>query len=472
MGMRGDPWTIAVAYLALACATGRAAPVLAPQPADWVPARWPWSDPASLELLSGGPVNCLLVRTYTAEFAAAAAGRGVATLALILPADDAPETARRALAAGVAGIALEGDFTEAAVASVRQAAGGAPVIELAPRSRMIRISGAPVRATCQGVWPGVAMQENGAMRAGPSGSVWVDTNTGFLRAARASGGASLWIAEQPPPRTVVTGGRYLVAIADAAMSGARWVLALDDGFSARLAARETGALADWRRMFDLIRYFEEHPEWREMREYGKLALVQDPAKGGLISGGILDMIAARNTPVRLIPHELLAPEALKDASLAVNLDSAALTPAEQDALRAFTRSGGTLLTAPPWWKDQAPAGNAITLGKTELAQLNDIFHDVNSTIGRRNLGVRLFNASAMLSNFLISADGKRAVLHLVNYSDYPVENVTAQFLDDFHHAALLAPGGAERPLDLHKTDEGWEADIDKVSVCAAIRLER
>ncbi len=472
MGTRGDRWAIALACLALACVSGRAAPGNLPQPADWVPARWPWSDPASLDLLSGGPVNCLLVRPFTAEFASAAAGRGLATLALVLPADDAPETTRRALAAGVTGIALEGDFPEAAIASVRQAAGGAPVVELALRSRMLRNSGAPVAATYQGVWPGVAVQENGAMRAGPSGSVWIDTNTGFLRAARASGGAPLWIAQQPPPKTLVTAGRYLVAIADAAMSGARWVLALDGDFSARLAARETRALADWRRMLDLVRYFERNPEWREMREYGKLALIQDPAKGGLISGGILDMIAAKNTPARIVPHERLTPDALKGASFAVDLDSGALTPAERDALRDFTRSGGTLLTAPPWWKDKAPAGNAITLDKTELGQLNDIFHELNSTVGRGNLGVRLFNASAMLSNFLISADGKTAILHLVNYSDYPVENITAQFLDDFHHAALLAPGSPERPLDLHRTNDGWEADIDKISVCATIKLER
>ena len=211
MGTRGDRWAIALACLALACVSGRAAPGNLPQPADWVPARWPWSDPASLDLLSGGPVNCLLVRPFTAEFASAAAGRGLATLALVLPADDAPETTRRALAAGVTGIALEGDFPEAAIASVRQAAGGAPVVELALRSRMLRNSGAPVAATYQGVWPGVAVQENGAMRAGPSGSVWIDTNTGFLRAARASGGAPLWIApaaasQDPCDRRAVSRG--------------------------------------------------------------------------------------------------------------------------------------------------------------------------------------------------------------------------------------------------------------------------
>jgi hypothetical protein len=209
-----------------------------------------------------------------------------------------------------------------------------------------------------------------------------------------------------------------------------------------------------------------------MREYGKLALVQDPAKGGLLSGGILDMIAVKQTPVRPIPRQRLTPGSLKDASMAVNLDADALTPEEQAVLRDFTRSGGTLLTGPPGWRDQGPSGDHITLDQRELERLNDIWREVNSMVGRRNLGVRLFNASSMLSNFLISDDGRTAVLHLVNYSDYPVENVSVHFLGDYKRAILIAPEGVEKPLELYKTDDGWGVDVDKVSAVATVRLEQ
>jgi hypothetical protein len=440
-----------------------------PQPADWVPVRWPWADAQSLELLAGTPVNCLLLKTYPADLVSAASSQGLVTLALISPGEDALAATRKALAAKVGGIVLEGDFAEDVSAAVRSAAGTAPVVELTARNRIALGSGAPILGTYQGVWPGVSALDDGKKKAGPTGSVGIDTNTGFIRAVRAWGGAALWIANEPPAKTVVTGARYLQAIGDAAISGARWVLAFDSGFAARLHSREADAMSDWRRMGALLGYFEQHPEWRPMQEYGKLAVVQDPAKGGLLSGGILDMIAVKHTPVRPIPRQHLTAEALTGATMAVNVDAESLTAEQKEVLRAFARSGGTLLTGPPGWKDPSPNGK-ITLEKAELERLNDIWRDVNSMVGRRNLGVRLFNVSSMLSNLLISGDGKTAVLHLVNYSDYPVENVAVHFIGDYKHAVLTSPEGAEKPLEVYPTEDGGGVDIAKVSVCATIRL--
>jgi len=442
-----------------------------PRPADWVPVRWPWSSLESLDLLRGTPINCVLLRTYPEDLVAAANGRGLVTLAVLTPSADLVASARRALAAKVTGLVLEGDFPEGAAASVREAAAGAPVIELTARNRLALGSTAAVIGTYQGVWPGIAIDENGAKKSGPTASVWIDTNTGFLRSARAWGDNAVWIANLPPPKTAVTGSRYLQVIADAAISGARWVLSLDDDFIARLAKQDAAAIADWKRIAGLLQYFEQHPEWRQMKESGKLAVVQDPAKGGLLSGGILDMIAVKHTPVRPIARQQLSPKALEGATMAVNVDGDALSPDQKEVLRGFTRGGGTLLTGPPGWKDPTPGAGKITLESAELERLNDIWHDVNSMVGRRNMGVRLFNVSSMLSNFLASADGRSAVLHLVNYSDYPVEDVAVHYLGQYRHATLITPEGVEKKLEVYETDEGLGVDIDKVSVCATVRLE-
>lgn len=443
----------------------------APAPEAWVPAHWPWADARSLELLDASPVNCLLLKSWTPDLLSAAQKRGLVPLALIAPGGDTVGAAHAALAASVAGIVLEGDFTEATVAAVRKAAGSAPVIELTARARMVTDSGSPIVGTYQGVWPGISDEHAGEHTAGPSGSTWIDTNTGFLRTARAWSRSTVWIANQPPAHTVITTARYLQAIADAAMSGARWVISLDGDFSSRLARRDADAMASWKRMSGLLRYYEGHPEWRAMREYGKLAVIQDPAKGGLVSGGILDMIAVKHTPVVPVAPERLAAGALQNETMAVNIDADSLTEQEKQVLRDFTKSGGSLLTGPPGWKDATPPDERITLDKTELDRLNDIWRDVNSMIGRRNLGVRLFNVSSMLSNAMASPDGKTEIVHLVNYSDFPVENVTVHFLGNYKRATLLTPEGAEKTLDIYSTEEGLGVDIDKIAVCATIRLE-
>jgi hypothetical protein len=85
--------------------------------------------------------------------------------------------------------------------------------------------------------------------------------------------------------------------------------------------------------------------------------------------------------------------------------------------------------------------------------------------------VRLFNVSSMLSNVLVSPDGKTEIVHVVNYSDYPVENVTLHYLGNYKRATLITPEGVEKKLEIYPADEGWGVDIDKVRVCATIRLE-
>ncbi len=436
----------------------------APPPSAWVPIRWPWSDIRSLELLTGTPINCLLLKDYAPAFVAAAQARGVVALAVVNPGGDIDA----ALASKPDGIVFEGDFPDGAAAAVKNI----PVIQLGARTRMPLGTSAPILATNQGVWPGISADDESAKKSGPTSGVWIDTNTGFLRGVRAWGNPTVWIANLPPPKTAVATTRYLQVIADAATSGARWVVAFDDDLVPRLAAREEAAMGTWNRIAGLLGYFEKHPEWRDLPEGGQLALVQDPGKGGLLSGGILDMIAVKHTPVRPIARQQLSPAALAGATMAVNVDAAALTPEQKEILRGFTRGGGTLLTGPPGWKDPTPVDGKITLEKAEMERLNDIWHDVNSMIGRRNLGVRLFNVASMLSNYLAAPDGKTAIVHLVNYSDYPVENVAMHFTGEFKHATLMTPEITGKPLEIYKTEEGWGVDVDRVGVCATIRLEQ
>ena len=122
----------------------------------------------------------------------------------------------------------------------------------------------------------------------------------------------------PPPsgsdicrraHTVITGERYLQAIGRCRhWPAARWIVALDDDFAAppanaRRSRRRARLASAWRRSA-VLRSPSGVAHAAALRQAGRGAGSSDDA---LLSGGILDMIAAKHTPVRAIPRP--APDA-------------------------------------------------------------------------------------------------------------------------------------------------------------------
>lgn len=440
---------------------------------DLAPARWPANAVKSLDLIRDTPINCLLLEQpqWSSAFVAAAAGRGVATFAVIRPQGDPLASARRAAEMRFTGAVLEGNFEPAVTAELRKflAASKLQTVELGPRSQMEFAD--PVAGTYEGLWPGV-QADDGAQKAAPSGGPWIDTNTGFLRFVRASTRAAVWLANTPPPGKTIPVERYLQAIGDAAMTGARWVIALDDETSRKLLAADPAAVAGWKRMMQTVRYYEEHKDWRAAEPFARLALIEDAGSGALLSGGVLDMIAVKHTPVRPVPKDRLEEALLSGVAMAVNVDSAALNDHQRDVLRVFTRAGGTLLSGPPGWRFPAARAGRITLEKEDLGKLDEIWKELNSMTGRKNLGARLFNVSTMLSNLLETPDRKQVILQLVNYSDFPVENVTVHVLGKYRAGRLYRPDGAAVELAPYEVEEGSGFDIERVNAVATLVLSR
>lgn len=451
--------------------------LLAAAVTDWVPARWNTAEPSSLELVKGTPVNCLLLESgnWSAGFSEKAAAQGVTTLGVIRPGDSVERLTERLTAAKLNGAVMEGIFEEKTAAHIRTALKDSrlTLVELGPRTAMRFDSGEPVLGTFQGVWPGINPNDDGTAKAAPSGAPWIDTNSGFLRFVRSLTKAEVWIGYYPPknPKIVIPAARYLQAVGDAEMVGARWVIALDADFEKRLLAKEEKARKDWARIVEVLAFYEKHRSWTRLDPYGQLAIVQDVDSGGLISGGILDMIAVKHTPVRPVPGHLLADSKMQGAQMAVNVDPTGIDDGHKEVLKRFTRGGGTLLTAPPGWKFPPQRADQITLDKGDIEKLDTIWKEVNSMTGRRNLGARLFNVASMLSNLLGPVSGHPLVLELVNYSDYAVENVTAHVLGKYTKATLYEPNMVPRTLGTYENEEGTGIDIDKIGPVAALVLE-
>ena len=126
--------------------------------AQCVPMRWPagW-DAEDLARLEGTVFNCVVAER----------------------AEGYKELAGAAKAKGILVAAVKGSGAE------RPGGEGDGVVDLRQRGDLF--SGAQgVLATGQGLWPGIRVERDGKAEARPTGGPWVETNTGFLRYARAA----------------------------------------------------------------------------------------------------------------------------------------------------------------------------------------------------------------------------------------------------------------------------------------------
>jgi hypothetical protein len=387
---------------------------------DWVPARWFSKDPATLKLVESTPVNCLLMEKadWSPEFTRAAAERGIATLGIVSGNGNAEEIAAEAKKAGLTGLAVEGSLGEGNA--------GMPVVELRNRAEMKFPSDAQVSATGQGMWPGLRVEQLAA----PTGPPWIDTNTGFLRYARVSTHAAIWIANRVPPKKHLLATAYLAAIGDAGMTGARWVLDFDEEFARGLAKSDASALKNWALMVQHVKFYEDHKEWRGFSMRSDVA----------------------------------------HSKMVVNVAAELLTADQKEVLKLFMKAGGAVFNGPPGWRFPSPQTEQITLEKKDLAALDLIWEEVSA--GPKNLGARLFNVGSVLSNLLESPDGKQVALHLVNYSDYPAADITIHVLGKFTTATLMRPEAAPQKLDVYEVGGESGVDVPALGALGTLMLER
>jgi hypothetical protein len=330
-----------------------------------------------------------------------------------------------------------------------------------------------VIGTTQGVWPGIEIEHAGpkSTTAAPTGSAWINTNTGFLRYVRSATKASFWMANLPPAGIELTVSRYQQAISDASAVGARWVIALDAKLSQRLIQGDAAALADWKRVVETVRFYEDNKRWRDWKPWAQLAIIQDPASGALVTGNLLDMLSVMNTPVRAVPSRELNASKLEATEVTVTIDPQSYTPRQLALMKQFAAGGGKVVSGPDKWKMPLPEGDQITFNKQQYKALEAIWPELHLAVQRKNFGVRMFNVSGTLTYLQRSPDSKQVVLQLVNFTDFRVENITAFVQGKYKKAMLHVPGAAPRALSIYDAPEGTGVEIDQLGVSGAVVLE-
>ncbi len=443
--------------------------LLAVAAVDLVPMRWPASEPKSLEVLDGTPVNSILLEAeaWSPSLIAEAKRRNIAVFAVVHPSDEAADALRRAAALPFDGVVLEGDFAPAIRALVEKL-----IVELPSRHRMHLDSTDPVIGTSQGVWAGIEIEHGGKVMSAPTSSPWILTNAGFLRFVRASTKAAIWMGVKPPPGNIYRPERYVQAIADAEICGARWIIALDDGLQSRLIRNEANAVRDWKVIVRHLTYFQKHREAHEWSDWSEFGVLQGADTGGLLSFGLLDMLASQRTAVRPIPVPRLGPDALRGARIVLNVDPADLKPEQLQMLDQFRKSGGDVLAPPEGWHYPAVPEGEFVMGRRQVDAMQPLWEITYKATLRKNFGSRTFNTAGVLSNTVAAPDGNTAIVYLVNYTDFPVESITVHALGTWKKVRVFEPGGKVRDLETYSVSGGTGVDLESLATVATVRFER
>lgn len=502
------PIAVALACFPLALSSPGAAPE------RWAPARWQggpleadlrarqtgakagpdtiealrnWYDLSTLDLLRDTPINCLLVtwsaggaraleseqQRIVAAYAKEAHARGIAVLGVAHPGPDRVRLIESARAAGLDGLVLEGDFPDARRLT---AAAPFPLITLGSRGG----EDSPVVAIMDGLTPRVrALSEDDAATATPTSEPWIDSNTWLVRSLRAADRRPVWLAHTLEKPSVED---YLRAIADAAVAGGRWVVSPDPELLAGLWRKRPEALAVWRRMAAFLRFFEERAEWRAFEPAGPLGIVYDRAgPNAEVSAEILNLVARRRIPYRVIPRPSLDAESIRGLVAVLATDLAPPTGRERELLRWFAEQGG-LVVAGPAWSSTPPTGADYVVsaaGKGRLvAYAGDppdpeaVSRNMLSLLGRNNIGIRLFNAPSVLCAVSSADSGRRLLVQLTNYASMPSEAVTVRVTGDYRAARLFAPEAPPLEMVPQKLEGAVQVRIRSIPVYAALLLEK
>jgi hypothetical protein len=452
-----------------------------------------WQDPAALALVQGTPVNCLVVG-WAAGLAADAGQQqalkpliekgkqaGLGFVGLIEGDANKPAAVAAAQAAGLSAVAMEGDAAGNA---------GIPVIPWNKAAQVRATANSPILGISDGLWPGLPQAASQA--GGPTNLPWVDSNGALVLIARAlAPDKTVWISSDPPPQAKQAAEAYVLAVADPASHGARWVISLDDSLRADLAARKQPAADIWKKATDTVGFFEQHKEFRTYQPNGLLAVMSNFAGPNWDSGEeTVNILPRIRLPFRVIARSRAEGASFAGLQAIFYVDQEPPDAALRKKLMAFATGGGTLFVASKWPNPEgspAPAEpyllfNMRAVGKGRLAvckvdqpDASDTVADIQNIMSHRNDLLRLYNAPS--ANFLYetSAQGGQGVIHLLNYSRRPGSDGPLFYVKEPHKTARLVSPEIASATALEWAPQqagGAELSLPRLSVYGAIELEK
>jgi hypothetical protein len=404
--------------------------------------RWPssWQDPSALTLLKGTSVNCLLVEKNV----------------------------------GLDRVAVQAKQNGIHIIDTKSAPGGVTVLP--------------------GLWPGLKLSRSDSAdvaTAAPTGAPWVDSNGWKIRlAATLQPGSAIWVDATPKEPRLSTGA-YVVAVADAAAYGGRWIISLNSQLAAGIAAQNPAALETWKSVIRASDFFAGRKDWSDYVPEAVVGVVSDfSGANKFLSGELLNLLARTNAQYKIIPKTTVAAAAFHGLKALIYVDAEPPARDLQQQILAFVGEGGLLITGPKWGQvpgtaaqfDDHPRFSSRLLGKGRVAvgksNLNDPFILANDSavlISHRYDLLRFWNGGTMASHFTTSRDRSRGVLQMLFFatSQRGGPDTASVRVAGRYRTAKLWRLDQTAPVTIETVSEkdGLEVHLPPVSQYAAVEVE-
>ncbi len=401
--------------------------------------QWPplWKDAATLDLLKGTAINCLLMEK--------GADRGHI------------------------------------LAKAQQA--GLKIVE--------SVSALPGVTIVEGEWPGVKLTESGAVdhvSAGPTGAPWVDSNGWKVRLAAAlHPGDGIWVSATPA-RPRLFAESYQIGVADAAAHGGRWIISLDERLAGQVAAGNPEALATWRKLTESAAFFSARKSWADYSPQAVIGIISDfSGPNEFMTHEILNLVARTNQQYRILVKEGIAQASFEGLRALLYADEQPPSANLRRQVLRFVEAGGMLITGPKWGELPGMPAAGIEhpryalriLGKGKVAVARPDFEDpylvANDSvvlISHRYELLRFWNGGAIGSFFTRTPDSKHAVVQVLFYAEARFGNMTVRVAGQYRRARLWTlDQPLSRNLELEIQNEAVELHLPPISQYAAVELE-
>jgi hypothetical protein len=342
-----------------------------------------------------------------------------------------------------------------------------------------------------GEFPGVRMgRASGAdASSGPTGTPWVDSNGWAIRLAAAlHPQTAVWVEAPPREKMRLTADSYLIAVADSAAYGGRWIISLDDALAAGIPAGKPESLDAWKKLAAAAGFFAARKAWSAYVPEALVGVVSDFTGDNEFFGHeLLNLLARAGQQYRIIVKDKAAGTAFKGLRAVIYADAQPPSPALRGQITAYVQAGGMLITVPKWGElpgapaenEEHPRFSSRILGRGKVAVTKSepddpwvLANDSVVLVSHRYDLLRFWNSGSAYGYYTIAPDRKRALVHVLFYAARGPDSASIRVAGRYRSAKLLAvdqPDGRSVEIQPHK--DGTEVHLPQVPQYIALEFE-